>query len=53
MWADGLYVKAGIDDHKAALLVIIGATTDGKKVLLACESGERKAKKRGPLFSGI
>jgi putative transposase len=24
MWADGLYVKAGIDDHKAALLVIIG-----------------------------
>ena len=53
MWADGLYVKAGIDDHKAALLDIIGATTDGNKVLLACESGERKAKKRGPLFSGI
>ena len=44
MWADGLYVKAGIDDHKAALLVIIGATTDGKKVLLACESGERESK---------
>jgi len=26
-------VKAGIEDQKAALLVIIGATTDGKKVL--------------------
>jgi putative transposase len=26
------------------LLVIIGATTDGKKVLLACESGERESK---------
>jgi putative transposase len=44
MWADGLYVKAGIGDHKAALLVIIGATTDGKKVLLACEGGERESK---------
>ena len=44
MWADGLYVKAGLEDHKAALLVIIAATTDGKKVLLACESGERESK---------
>lgn len=44
MWADGLYVKAGIGDHKAALLVIIGATTDGKKILLACEGGERESK---------
>jgi putative transposase len=50
MWADGLYVKAGIDDHKAALLVIIAATTDGKKVLLACESGERESKEG---WSGI
>lgn len=44
IWADGLYVKAGIEDQKAALLVIIGATTDGRKVLLACESGERESK---------
>jgi transposase-like protein len=44
VWADGLYVKAGIEDQKAALLVIIGATTDGKKVLLACESGQRESK---------
>jgi len=44
MWADGLSVKAGIADHKAALLVIIAATTEGKKVLLACESGERESK---------
>lgn len=43
-WADGLYVKAGIEDRKAALLVIIGALTDGSKVLLACESGERESK---------
>ena len=44
MWADGLYVKAGIEDHRAALLVIIAATIDGKKILLACESGERESK---------
>ena len=39
MWADGLYVKAGIADHKAALLVIVGVRTHGRKALLACESG--------------
>jgi transposase-like protein len=39
VWADGLYVKAGLEDEKAALLVIIGALRDGSKVVLAVESG--------------
>ena len=43
-WADGLYVKAGIADRKAALLVIVGALSNGHKVLLACEAGERESK---------
>jgi putative transposase len=43
-WADGLYVKAGLADRKAALLVMIGAATNGEKVLLACEAGERESK---------
>jgi putative transposase len=43
-WADGLYVKAGIDDGKAALLVIIGATREGEKVVLAVESGQRESR---------
>jgi len=43
-WADGLYVKAGLSDRKAALLVIVGATTSGEKVLVACEAGERESK---------
>ena len=43
-WADGIYVKAGLDKDKAALLVIIGALTSGEKVLLACESGYRESK---------
>lgn len=43
-WADGIYVKAGLEKEKAALLVIIGATVEGHKVLLACESGQRESK---------
>jgi transposase-like protein len=43
-WADGLYVKAGIEDRKSALLTIVGALTNGDKVVLACESGERESK---------
>ena len=43
-WADGLYVKAGLEKDKGALLVVIGALTNGQKVLLACESGYRESK---------
>jgi putative transposase len=34
IWADGLYVKAGLEDTKAALLVMIGVLTNGQKVVL-------------------
>jgi putative transposase len=44
VWADGLYVKAGLEDSKAALLVVIGACTNGQKVVLAVESGQRESK---------
>lgn len=44
VWADGLYVKAGLEDTKAALLVVIGALTDGRKVVLTVESGQRESK---------
>jgi putative transposase len=43
LWADGLYVKAGIEKEKAALLVIIGAMRDGTKRVLAVESGYRES----------
>jgi len=42
--ADGLYVKAGLEDSQAALLVLVGALTDGRKVVLAVESGQRESK---------
>lgn len=44
LWADGIYVKAGLEDLKAALLVIIAALRDGRKVVLAVESGHRESK---------
>jgi transposase-like protein len=44
VWADGLYVKAGLENTKAALLVMIGALTTGQKIVLAVESGQRESK---------
>lgn len=43
-WAAGLYVKAGIEEHKSALLTIVGALTTGEKMVLACESGKPESK---------
>lgn len=43
LWADGVYVKAGLEDSKAALLVLIGADADGRKMVLAVESGQRES----------
>ncbi len=43
IWVDGVYVKAGFEKEKAALLVVIGATRDGSKTVLAVESGYRES----------
>lgn len=43
LWADGVYVKAGLEDSKAALLVLIGADAAGRKHVLAVTSGERES----------
>lgn len=43
LWADGIYVKAGLEKDKAALLVLIGALSNGDKVVLAVESGHRES----------
>ena len=37
-------MKAGLENTKAALLVLIGALTNGQKVVLAVESGQRESK---------
>lgn len=43
LWADGIYVKAGLEKEKACLLVVVAALADGRKVLLAVQSGYRES----------
>jgi putative transposase len=43
LWVDGVYVKAGLEKDKAALLVVIGGLLDGRKVVLAVEPGYRES----------
>lgn len=43
VWADGVYVKAGLEKAKAAVLVVIGALTDGRKTVLAVVPGYRES----------
>ena len=47
LWADGVYVKAGLESSKAALLVLIGADADGRKTVLAVVSGQRESTESG------
>jgi transposase-like protein len=43
LWVDGVYVKAGLEKGKAAMLVVLAALRDGQKVILAVESGFRES----------
>jgi len=43
IWADGVYIKAGLEKDKSCLLVMIAALTDGSKVVLAVEGGHRES----------
>lgn len=47
VWADGIYAKVRLEDDankKQCLLVLIGATADGKKELIAVLDGYRESK---------
>jgi putative transposase len=43
IWADGIYLGAGLEPESSCLLVIIGARSDGSKELLALELGYRES----------
>jgi len=43
LWVDGIYVKAGLEKEKAAILVVVAAVRDGRKVVVAVESGARES----------
>lgn len=44
LWADGIYLKAGIADEKLCLLVVMGADITGRKHLLGLVEGYRESK---------
>jgi putative transposase len=43
LWVDGIYVKAGLEKEKAALLVALAALADGRKVIVAVQAGVRES----------
>ena len=43
IWADGIYCNVRFDDARLCLLLLIGATEDGKKELIAVEDGYRES----------
>jgi len=44
IWADGIHFNVRLDDERSCMLVIIGATPDGHKELLAVHEGFRESK---------
>ena len=47
VWADGIYLQARLEDAKQCILVIIGATPEGKKELLGFTDGARESAQIG------
>lgn len=43
LWADGIYFSCRLSDDRPCLLVLMGATADGKKELIAMEGGQRES----------
>ena len=43
LFADGLYLKAGLGKEKTAVLIVVGVTADGRKELLAMDEGYRES----------
>jgi putative transposase len=43
LWADGVYFGVRLSDERPCVLVLMGATADGRKELLAIHDGERES----------
>ena len=43
IWADGVYLQARMEDDAACMLVIVGATPEGKKELVGFQVGVRES----------
>lgn len=44
LWADGIYFNVRLDEDRPCLLVLIGATLEGKKEIVAIHDGIRESK---------
>ena len=44
LWVDGIYLRAGLEKEKTALLVVVGVKEDGNKELVAIKEGYRESK---------
>jgi transposase-like protein len=44
LWADGIHFNVRLDDERSCILVLIAATEDGRKELLAVHDGYRESK---------
>ena len=42
VWADGVYLQARMEDNAECMLVLIGATPEGKKELVGFQTGIRE-----------
>lgn len=43
VWADGIYCNVRLDDERQCILVLMGATKDGRKELIAIQDGFRES----------
>ena len=43
VWADGVYLKAGLESEKAAILVLVGINDQGRKELISVMEGYRES----------
>jgi transposase-like protein len=43
LWVDGVYVKAGLEKEKSAVLVAVAGLSDGTKIMLTLEAGHRES----------
>jgi len=44
LWVDGIWVNVRLDEQRCCLLIIIGATREGRKELVAVSDGYRESK---------
>lgn len=44
LWVDGIFVKAGFEKEKAAVLAVMAALSDGSKRIVALKAGYRESK---------